>query len=163
MHEKMMRRALQEARLALDNGDFPVGCVIAGPQGYICSGRRENSRANNELDHAEIVALRKLYRQYQAGLPEDLCIYSTMEPCLMCFSTLILNNVTTIVYAYEDVMGGGTDLPLAGLKPLYTSMDIRIIPDILRAESLQLFKTFFNDEKNTYIRDSLLAQYTLRQ
>ena len=81
----------------------------------------------------------------------------------MCFSTLILNNVTTIVYAYEDVMGGGTGLSLDKLKPLYATMDIRIIPDILRAESLQLFKTFFNDEKNNYIRDSLLAQYTLRQ
>ncbi|MEE4240411.1 MAG: nucleoside deaminase [Desulfopila sp.] len=163
MHEEMMKKALDEARLALENGDFPVGCVIADSAGYICSGRRENSRANNEIDHAEIVALRKLYQRYREGLPADLRVYSTMEPCLMCFSTLILSNVTTIVYAYEDVMGGGTDLELSRLKPLYSSMNITIIRDVLRDDSLELFKKFFNDEKNTYIRDSLLAQYTLQQ
>ncbi len=158
-----MRKALRQARLALDKGDFPVGCVIADREGYICGGRRKNSRANNELDHAEMVALRKLNRRYKNELPQDLCVYSTMEPCLMCFSTLILNNVTTIVYAYEDIMGGGTGLPLAGLKPLYAAMNISIVAGVLRAESLQLFKTFFNDEENNYIRDSLLAQYTLKQ
>jgi tRNA(adenine34) deaminase len=163
MHEKYMKPALAEARLALQNGEFPVGCVITDQDGVICRGRRKNSNENNEIDHAEMVALRRLYRKYPEKITGKLTIYATMEPCLMCFSSLILNNIRTIVFAYEDVMGGGTDLPLLQLKPLYASMDIRIIPHVLRSESIELFREFFADDNNGYWRDSQLAEYTLSQ
>jgi len=163
MHEEFMKLALDEARVALRCGDFPVGCVITDGVRVICSGRRKNSREDNELDHAEVVALREMYRLPPEKRSGELVIYSTMEPCLMCFTTLILNNIKTIVYAYEDVMGGGTNLSLTGLKPLYASMEITVIPYILRQESVQLFRDFFADDDNGYWQDSLLAQYTLRQ
>jgi tRNA(adenine34) deaminase len=67
------------------------------------------------------------------------------------------------VYGYEDIMGGGTNLILDQLKPLYASMKIEIIPGILRAESLQLFQQFFSKDSSGYWQDSLLAQYTLAQ
>ncbi len=74
---------------------------------------------------------------------------------------MILNGIRKFVYAYEDVMGGGTNLPLAQLNPLYQEMEIEIIPHILRKESLDLFKQFFMNPENTYWKDSLLSQYTL--
>jgi tRNA(adenine34) deaminase len=161
MHEKYMKIALEEANMALRAGDFPVGCVITDSRGVICAGRRKNSVVNgNELDHAEIVALRRLYRHHQHRVAPDLVVYSTMEPCLMCYSALILNNIRTIVYAYEDVMGGGTKLPLDKLTPLYSSMKINVIADVLRSESIVLFKEFFKDPANFYWQDSLLARYT---
>jgi tRNA(adenine34) deaminase len=157
-----MRLALTEAGHALRNGEFPVGCVIAGPEGIAATGRRLNSSGTtNEMDHAEIVALRTLLSSPQEV---GLCtVYSTMEPCLMCFSTLILNGIRTIVYAYEDVMGGGTNLPLKALNPLYAAMEITVVPQVLRRESLDLFAAFFSRPDNLYWRDSLLAEYTLAQ
>jgi tRNA(adenine34) deaminase len=86
-----------------------------------------------------------------------------MEPCLMCYATLIVNNVHRLVYGYEDVMGGGTNLPLAQLSPLYASFAMEITKDILRRESLGLFRQFFTSGENDYLKDSLLAQYTLQQ
>ncbi len=164
MHEKYMSIAIEEAKQALKLGDFPVGCVIADSNGVICKAKRENSgEAGNELDHAEIVALGKLYSFHYDKLSSDLVVYSTMEPCLMCFSTLILNNIRTIVYAYEDVMGGGTNLPLHKLNPLYSSMKIKVIPNVLRLESILLFKEYFQDSSNDYWQGSLLSQYTLEQ
>ncbi len=163
MHETYMKLALEEAKIALDNGEFPVGCVITDNEGVISSGRRRNSRENNEMDHAEIIALREIYRRFPEKLSGDVVIYSTMEPCLMCFSTLILNNIKTIVFAYEDVMGGGTSLPLPQLKPLYASMELQIIPNVLRSESIRLFRKFFAENENGYWRNSLLAEYTMSQ
>ena len=81
----------------------------------------------------------------------------------MCFSTLILNGIRTIVYAYEDVMGGGTNVPLRDMNPLYAAMEITVIPNVLRRKSLGLFTTFFSSPDNLYWRDSLLANYTLTQ
>jgi tRNA(adenine34) deaminase len=60
-------------------------------------------------------------------------------------------------------MGGGTDLDLAGLKPLYRQMEVEVIPQVCRTESLELFREFFNNPDNDYWQDSLLAEYTLRQ
>jgi tRNA(adenine34) deaminase len=163
-HEKFMRLALAEAEYALQRGEFPVGCVITDGDGVIVTGRRENSRETpNELDHAEIVALRSLVTGGCTVERGQLIVYSTMEPCLMCFSSLILNGIRTIVYAYEDVMGGGANLPLKVLKPLYAEMEVTIVANILRQQSLALFKTFFSDPKNQYWPDSLLSRYTLAQ
>ena len=164
-HETFMQMAMDQAKEALAAHEFPVGCVIVHDDLVVAHGRRTNSTSEttNELDHAEIVALRALL----AARPEidrsQLVVYSTMEPCLMCYATLLLNGVRTIVYAYEDAMGGGTSLDLASLTPLYREMKVELIPHVLRRESLDLFRKFFADPDNDYWRDSLLADYTLRQ
>jgi tRNA(adenine34) deaminase len=163
MKIEYMQEALREAQMALQHNDFPVGCVIANNDGIIARGRRLNSSVKNELDHAEIMALRELNLNHPEKSGEKLIAYSTMEPCLMCFSAMLLNNVRTVVYSYEDVMGGGTNLVLEQLKPLYAAMTIEIIPGVLRSESLKLFQQFFSEDSSGYWQDSLLAQYTLAQ
>ncbi|NTV14146.1 MAG: nucleoside deaminase [Desulfobulbaceae bacterium] len=159
-----MDLALARARTALAAGEFPVGCVIADPTGLVAAGHRQQSRDQaNELDHAEIVALRELLTLAPGLDRAGVTVYSTMEPCLMCYSTLLLNGVRRIVYAYEDVMGGGTNLDLATLAPLYREMRLEVVVGIRRAESLALFRDFFTNPANGYWQGSLLAAYTLAQ
>ncbi len=160
-----MRIALEQAEEALASGEFPVGAIFVYEDTILASGKRAHSREQkevvNEIDHAEILALRGLLATPPDIPLAEITVYSTMEPCLMCYSTMILNGIRKFVYAYEDVMGGGTNLPLAQLNPLYQEMEIEIIPHILRKESLDLFKQFFMNPENTYWKDSLLSQYTL--
>ncbi len=163
-HERFMKLALAEAEAALALGDFPVGCVLVHKGAVITSGKRAHSSGRvNELDHAEMLALRSFLDAELAIAPEELTLYCTMEPCLMCYSTLILNGIRKIVYAYEDVMGGGTNLPLTMLSPLYAALEILVIPSVLRQESLALFQQFFSNPDNPYWKGSLLANYTLEQ
>lgn len=162
--EFYMRRALEEARKALMNGEFPVGCVIVQGDVIVASGCRQNSiRAVNELDHAEIVALRQVKMNHPEVDLRTVTVYSTMEPCLMCCASLIVNGVQRVVYAYEDAMGGGTNLPLGQLSPLYAAHSFAVVSGILRQESLQLFQQFFGDPNRIYLRDTFLARYTLSQ
>lgn len=161
-HEVYMRLALDEARQALATGDFPVGCIIVRDGAVVATGRRKNSAAGaNELDHAEIVAMRSLLTDRPEVDFFEVTVYSTMEPCLMCFSTMLVNNINKIVFGYEDAMGGGTNLPLAALSPLYAEKQIEITRSVLRAECLGLFQQFFRERSEGYLHDSLLAQYTL--
>lgn len=163
-YENYMEIALQQARKALAVGDFPVGCVLEYQDEIVAIGRRCNSFGKvNEMDHAEMVALRTLLdsdRRIDIG---QVTLYSTMEPCLMCFSTLLVNGVRKIVYSYEDAMGGGTNLPLKELAPLYCNLEVQIIRGILREEGLGLFKNFFSNPDNDYLKNSLLATYTINQ
>ena len=163
-HEVFMRLAIKEARLAFEAGDFPVGCVIVQEGKVVATGRRQNSSAGiNELDHAEIVALRTLFEGNPQADASLLTVYSTMEPCLMCYATMLVNNISNIVYGYEDAMGGGTNLPLAVLAPLYSSRKVEITGSVLRPECLALFQQFFRAEASDYLQDTLLARYTLSQ
>lgn len=159
-----MLAAVHEAKVALDSGEFPVGCALVHHDHIVSTGYRVNSQAGgNELDHAEIVALRKLKKNRPGFDLSDVVAYSTMEPCLMCFATLILNGVRTIVYGYEDVMGGSTKFDLSTVAPLYESMSISVFSGVCRSQCLELFRSFFEDEKNRYWHDSLLARYTMEQ
>ena len=160
--EYFMNRAMAMARTALAAGEFPVGCVIVADGQVVGEGRRTHSRGTaNELDHAEVVALRELLARNPEIDPAGLTVYSTMEPCLMCLATLLLNGIRRIVYAYEDVMGGAANLDLAALAPLYREMRVEITPGVQRAESLSLFREFFRNPANCYWQGSLLADYTL--
>ncbi len=170
-HERFMQEALADARKALAAGEFPVGCVIVADGGRIIArGNRQGSAAPAglpELDHAEIVALRRFGADPAAArIPADrLTLYSTLEPCLMCYATLLVNGVQRIVYAYEDVMGGGTSLDLAALPPLYQEMQhrVRVTGGVLRRESLELFDRFFRQAPSPYLQDTYLARHTLEQ
>jgi len=164
-HDKYMYEALLQAKDALTAGEFPVGCVMVYEGEIISRGKRINSRApnENELDHAEIMALRELSEQLPKIDRNKITVYSTMEPCLMCYVTMLLNGIRKIVYGYEDIMGGGTDLDLQALNPLYREMTVEITPHVLRRESLELFKDFFSGPDNIYWKASPLAQYTLAQ
>ena len=163
-----MEEALTEATEALARGEFPVGCVIAHQERVVARGRRQQSGGQatlpvNEVDHAEILALRDLLHNHPEIRVSEVTVYATMEPCLMCYATLLISGVHTIVYAYEDAMGGGTTLPLEQLRPLYRGMEITVIPHVLREKSLHLFKQFFKAGGNPYLADTLLAEYTLAQ
>ncbi len=164
MHERFMRLALAEARQALERNEFPVGCVIVHDGEVAATGARQNTSGRvNELDHAELVALRALFDTAPDLDLHEVTVYSTMEPCLMCYATMLVNNVGTVVYGYEDVMGGGTGLALPSLAPLYADRRIEIVGQVLRPECLELFQLFFRGETNGYLQDSLLARYTLDQ
>ena len=164
-YEYYMKKALGLAAKALAKNEFPVGCIIVGGGNILARGFRTHSVGEqpNETNHAEINALRHLFQEPSRLKNGPLTAFSTMEPCLMCYGALLISGIYDIVYAYEDVMGGGTGVNLASLSPLYNTHKVNIVPNILRNESLALFKSFFNNPRNRYWENSLLAQYTLNQ
>jgi tRNA(adenine34) deaminase len=162
-HDRFMRMALDRAEQALAMGEFPVGCIMEYDGRLIAEGARTGTRLRvpSELDHAEIITLRHLEA---LDFPLDrsrVTLYCTLEPCLMCFGALLISGIGTIVYAYEDTMGGGTACDRTHLPALYRDNRIEVISGVGRSRSLALFKAFFTQPECAYWRDSLLARYTL--
>jgi len=164
-YEFFMRKALKQAEKALSAGEFPVGCVMTYQGKILATASRSGTSGNypNEIDHAEMIALKHLSELELNTAKDKVTLFTTLEPCLMCLGALILGGIDQIVYAYEDIMGGGTSCDLAKLPFLYKNQKISILPHILRKESLDLFKSFFQNPKHYYWQGSLLASYTLSQ
>jgi len=163
MHEIFMKEALGEALKALEKKEFPVGCVIVSENSIIARGSRKKSLAEipSEIDHAEINAIRELEKNSPLLPKNKMTLYSTMEPCLMCLSAITLSGFRRIVYAYEDVMGGGCSINKKNFPLFYQDRFPEIVSGILRKESLDLFKKFFSSPDNIYWKDSQLSKYTL--
>ena len=164
-HTHFMQAALDMARTALSQDEFPVGCVLVYEDRIIASGGRTGTRRAipSELEHAEMIALRNLEKLPEPMERKDITLYATLEPCLMCFGALLISGIGRVVYAYEDAMGGGTTCDRSRLPTLYKHGGIVIVRGVCRQESLALFKTYFARPDIDYWRDSLLAQYTLSQ
>ena len=164
-YEHYMRQALNLAKEALSAGEFPVGCVMVYQGRVLATGFRAGTVGDdtNEIDHAEMVAMRRLVNSGEDIDKSEVTLFCTMEPCLMCLGAIVLSGIGEVVYAYEDIMGGGTRCDLKKLTPLYANNRISIVPNVLRKESLELFKAYFSDSDNSYWQGSLLARYTLDQ
>lgn len=157
-----MSAALDMAKKALAQGQFPVGAVLVAGQRVVATGGRINTSGRvNELDHAEIMALRDYYGGDLRDYDSDLTLYSTLEPCLMCYATLLVSGIHKIVYALEDPMGGGINLPLSELAPLYQQITPEIHQGVCRTEALSLFQKYYEDTANTYLRNTMLADFIM--
>ncbi len=159
-----MQQALERAKTALDAGEFPVGAVLVHRDRIVAGGRRSGTTGGrpNEVDHAEIGALRALADVPEPPPPGEISLFCTLEPCLMCYAALLLTGIGRIVYAFEDAMGGGTSCDLTTVGPFYARRRPEIVPYVLRRESLGLFTAFFSSPGNDYWRGSSLAAYTLK-
>ncbi len=166
-YEFFMDLALEQAQKAYDKEEFPVGCVIVQDGKVIACGARHGTTLDkpflSEIDHAEIRALKHLETVDAKFEPEKAVLFSTMEPCLMCFGAIILSGIKKIVYAYEDPMGGGTKCDLKNLPLLYEKSKMDVISGVSRQKSLDLFYKFFNKENNLYWKNSYLELYTRSQ
>ena len=173
-----MSIALDLAATALSREDFPVGCVLVSGDRLVGSGSRSHTKSEdvNEIDHAEISALRDWIsrRPHQGDMDGPVTAYCNLEPCLMCLGAMVLNGIKRIVYAYEDVMGGAAGLDISRSLTrtnsavfdirkgnIYVESRIEILGGIKRKESIALFKRFFLDPSRSYWKDSLLYRYTL--
>lgn len=100
-HEYYMLEALKEAEKAGIRGDRPIGCVIVHHGKIIARGSNQIETANSNLLHAEIDAMHQC-APFLKEHARDCILYTTVEPCIMCLSTIVMTNIHHIVFAIED-------------------------------------------------------------
>src|SRR6266481_1093569 len=99
--EYYMRIALEEAKKSFDANLLPVGAVLV-EDGKVVGKAQKSESHSYYLDHAEILALRDALKTKQYKPEKDLTLYTTLEPCIMCWGTILQSPVKRVVYAMED-------------------------------------------------------------
>jgi len=107
-HKMFMSEALQEAAKARDSNDWAIGCIITLDGEVVARGRNRVFSAHNRLLHAETEAIRELQEKHFDSKGKNLVLYTTLEPCPMCFGAILLAGVRTIV--------AGTNLDQSGVS-----------------------------------------------
>ncbi|MGG6897222.1 MULTISPECIES: nucleoside deaminase [Rhizobium] len=141
--DDMMGLALAEAKTALEQGVFPVGAVLSA--GSRILGRSHKTMVSNHLNHAEMNLFHQVFRgDYIFSRNDDITLYTTLEPCIMCFGTMLHLPITRLVFAMPDAYGGCAHVKLENSPPRHLSRAVEIVGGVRRQEASALFAAFLD-------------------
>lgn len=111
--ERFMHRAIDLALLAEQEGNLPVGAVITLDDDIVAEGRSAILVPKFDATrHAEMEALRAVPQELWDSA-SSLALYTSLEPCLMCFGSILLHRVGSVIFGSSDSYGGANAiLPL---------------------------------------------------
>ncbi len=104
--EQLMRRAIDAARIAEENGDVPIGAVIVQAGRVIGRAYNQREQLQDPTAHAEIVALTQAAASVGSWRLHGCTIYVTLEPCPMCAGALVLARMDRLVFGCTDPKAG---------------------------------------------------------
>ena len=108
--ENWMRLALEQAQIAAEMGEVPVGAVLVDAAGeLVAAGHNQPISAHDPSAHAEIVTLRTAAGRLGNYRLPDTTLYVTLEPCTMCVGALVHARVGRLVYAATEPKSGAVE------------------------------------------------------
>ncbi len=148
--EIFMREALDEAQIAYNLGEVPVGAVVVFQNQIIARAHNQVETLQDATAHAETLCLRLAAQSLANWRLLGCTLYSTLEPCLMCAGSLILSRVQTVVWGAPDPRhgAGGSLMNVFINHPIH---QVEVRQGILREQSADLLKKFFQERRKCKI------------
>ena len=153
-NEELMRRAIELSENSVRNGGGPFGAVIAKDGEIVAEGRNKVTIDNGPTAHAEVCTIRNACQKLGTFDLSGCVIYTSCEPCPMCFGAIYWAHLDKIYYANDRKDAGkiGFDDDFIyeeiALEPQYRKKPSEIL---LRNEAINAFKMWtLKDDKNEY-------------
>lgn len=106
-HLEHMAMALEEARLALDADEVPVGAVIVSfERGVIGRAHNQREQLTDPTAHAEMIAITQAAEALKSWRLDNCALYVTLEPCPMCAGAVVLARLPLVVFGATDPKAG---------------------------------------------------------
>jgi len=139
--EYFMKKALQEAEIAYEKGEIPVGAIIVVANKVIARSHNLTELLNDVTAHAEMQSITAAANFLGGKYLKDCTLYVTLEPCQMCAGALYWSQISKIVFGARDEQRGfmvmGTKL-----HPKTT-----VVSGVMANEAAELMKRFFIERR----------------
>jgi len=150
-----MRLALDEARLAFEKGEIPVGAVAVYQDQVIACGHNCKESERDPTGHAEMIALRNAARARGGWRLLGVTLYCTLEPCPMCAGAMIQARLPRLVYGVEDRKAGAAGSIVDLLHHPRLNHHVQVTRGVMAAEISAMLDDFFSG-----LRDGRITQYS---
>lgn len=137
-----MKKALNEAEVAFEKGEVPIGALIVIENKIIARSHNLTELLNDVTAHAEMQAITAAANFLGGKYLINCTLYVTLEPCQMCAGALYWSQISKIVYGARDEERGFLNLKTK-MHP-----KTEIIGGVLAEEASQLLKRFFAEKRN---------------
>jgi tRNA(adenine34) deaminase len=141
--ENFMKLAIEQAQIAEENGDVPIGAVIVYENQVIGRAYNQREQLQDPTAHAEIIALTQAAAFLESWRLHGCMMYVTLEPCPMCAGALVLARIDRLVYGCDDPKTGA-------VKSLYNIVNderlnhtVNVTSGVLAEECSGLLQQFF--------------------
>jgi tRNA(adenine34) deaminase len=145
--KRYMKMAVEQARVAEENGDVPIGAVIVHKGQIIAKAYNQREQLQDPTAHAEIIALTQAAAALENWHLNDCTMYVTLEPCPMCAGALVLARIDRLVYGCDDPKTGA-------VKNLYNIVQderlnhrLEVTSGVLAGECGKLLQKFFTKRR----------------
>jgi tRNA(adenine34) deaminase len=138
-----MNAALDEARMAGEHGDVPIGCVVVHAGEVVGAGHNERELRQDPTAHAEVIALRAAAAALGSWRVLDATLYVTLEPCAMCAGAIVLARVPRVVFGCPDPKAGAAGSVLDVLGEVRLNHRPQVTGGVLGVECAEVLRAFF--------------------
>jgi tRNA(adenine34) deaminase len=145
--QQFMSAALELARIAGDAGEVPVGAVAVREDRIVGTGSNSPISRNDPTAHAEMLALREAARTLGNYRLEDVTLYVSLEPCVMCAGALVQARVRRLVFGARDLRFGGVRGKFRLADTELLNHRVEVVEGVLAVECMELLQEFFRTRR----------------
>jgi tRNA(adenine34) deaminase len=146
-HAAFMRQALDQAALAREAGEVPVGAVVVLNGEVVGTGFNEPIRAVDPTAHAEINALRAAARKIGNYRLSGATVYVTIEPCLMCVGAMVHARIGLVVYGAAEPRAGALVSAARAHETPGLNHRLEVLGGVVEEECRAVMQEFFRDRR----------------
>ena len=140
--EYFMKKAFQEARLAYDEGEVPVGAVVVAQNRIIARAHNLTEMLTDVTAHAEMQAITAAANLLGGKYLNECTLYVTLEPCVMCAGAIGWSQLGKLVYGAGDDKRGFTKYAPKALHP-----KTEIVSGVMAEDCADLMTAFFQEKR----------------
>ncbi len=143
-----MRAALDEARLAVESGDVPIGAVVLDATGAIVGrGHNVRERDGDPTAHAELVACRRAAEAVGEWRLTGCTLVVTLEPCTMCAGAVVLARLDRLVFGAFDPKAGAVGSLWDVVRDRRLNHRPEVVSGVLAEDCSRLLDDFFAQQR----------------
>ncbi|MHC4464638.1 MAG: tRNA adenosine(34) deaminase TadA [Planctomycetota bacterium] len=141
--EAYMRLAVDQAKIAEDNGDVPIGAVIVYQEQIIGKAYNQREQLKDPTAHAEIIALTQAASFMENWHLNSCTMYVTLEPCPMCAGALVLSRIDRLCYGCSDPKSGACGSLYNIVQDQRLNHRVEVTSGVMEEQCRQQLQDFF--------------------
>jgi len=150
--EQYMELALEQAALAAECGEVPVGAVLVLPDGQLFTAHNAPIMLHDPSAHAEIQAIRKACRAIGNYRLPEAELFVTLEPCTMCAGAIIHGRIKRLVYGASEPKTGAVESLYTLLSDARLNHQVDIKGGVLAEQCSAQIKAFFKARRRSAVK-----------
>lgn len=136
-----MKKAINEAKIAYQKNEVPVGAVVVDfKKNIVVSSYNKKNITKIATKHAEIIAIEKMCKKIGDWRLENCVLYVTLEPCLMCAGAIIESRIKKVI------IGCSRDIE-CNVVGFLEKHNVEIVVGVEKEECSNLLKAFFKEKR----------------
>jgi tRNA(adenine34) deaminase len=142
-----MKKALDQAILAYDNKEVPIGAVVVKDGRIIGRGYNRTKALNDPTAHAEIIAITAACETLQEDRLVGCQLYVTVEPCAMCAGAILNSKLEQLIYGANEAKYGACGSVVDLFEKKYFNHLTQVIDGVMANDASSLMQLFFKEKR----------------